>query len=99
MKKLLLITLVALLASCSKPNQYDCPTVFKQQIHTEDMSSLIKSSNNIQIVLAEDVDGRQTYNVLFPDGTVLDSMYPEEIANGLVTGKWDYNEDLQLNNN
>jgi hypothetical protein len=97
MKKLLLFILVALLASCSKPNQYDCPTIPKQH-HTEDMPTLNMSSNNIQIVMAENVDGRQTYNVLFPDGTVLDSMYPEEIANGLVTGKWDYNEDLSISN-
>jgi len=96
MKKFFLFILIALLASCSKPNQCDCPTVLKH--HTEDMPTLNMSSNNIQIVMAENVDGRQTYNVLFPDGTVLDSMYPEEIANGLVTGKWDYNEDLSISN-
>ena len=97
MKKLLLFILVALLASCSKPNQYDCPTVLKPY-YTEDMPTLVKSSNEIKVVLVDVVDGRQVYNVLFPDGTVLDSMYAEEIANGLVTGKWDYNEDLSISN-
>lgn len=90
----ILIVIIVALASCSKPNQYDCPTVYKHT--TEDMPTLVKSSNDVKLVQSDNVDGRQTYNVIFPDGTVLDSMYPEEIANGLVTGQWDYNEDFQI---
>lgn len=89
MKKLLLIIGIAL-ASCEKP------IVKTNAIYTEDMPTLMKSSNDIKIVISDSVEGRQTYNVLFPDGTMLDSMYPEEIANGLITGKWDYNEDLTI---
>jgi len=89
MKKLLLIIGIAL-ASCEKP------IVTTNVIHTEDMPTLVKSSSNIKVVLSENVEGRQTYSVLFPDGTILDSMYPEEIANGLITGRWDYNEDLTI---
>ena len=90
----IIIGIIIALTSCSKPNQYDCPTVYKHT--TEDMPTLVKSSNDVKLVQSDNVDGRQTYNVIFPDGTVLDSMYPEEIANGLVTGKWDYNEDFQI---
>ena len=91
MKLISIITMMFVLASCSKPTieEYKVP-----QLHTEDMPTLVKSSNSIQIILAEDVEGRHTYTVLFPDGTALDSMYAEEIANGLRTGVWEYNEDL-----
>lgn len=50
----------------------------------------------IVIIPVGDVDGRNKYNVLFSDENGMDSMYPEEIANGLVTGKWQYNEMLKL---
>lgn len=43
------------------------------------------------------VDGRPTYNILFEDETGLDSMYPEEIAQSLNSGKWEYNEMLEIN--
>lgn len=103
MKKLLIIKLLIIvvviaiigLTSCSKPNMYDCPPAVNADKHyTEDMASLIRTSHAISIAIADTVEGRVTYNVSFPDGTVLDSMYPEEIANGLITGKWDYNEDF-----
>ena len=68
--------------------------VFPPKYHTEDMVPVIESAKTIQVVFVDSVDGRPSYNVLFPDSTVLDSMYPEEIANGLNTGKWDYNEDF-----
>jgi len=89
MKKTLIIISIAL-ASCEKP------IVTNNVIHTEDMPTLLKSSNDIKIVISDNVEGRQTYNVLFLDGTILESMYAEEIANGLITGKWDYNEDLTI---
>jgi len=48
-------------------------------------------------MFADSVDGRPTYTVMFNDTTVLESMYPEEIANGLISGKWEYDEDLKIN--
>jgi hypothetical protein len=89
MKKLLFIISIAL-ASCEKSIETN------NVIYTEDMPTLVKSSNDIKIVVSDSVEGRQTYNVLFPDGTMLESMYPEEIANGLVTDSWSYNEDLTI---
>lgn len=70
--------------------------VFPPKFHTEDMVPVVQSPNSITVVFADSVDGRPTYYVEFPDSTGLDSMYPEEIANGLNTGVWDYNEMLQL---
>ena len=79
-------------------NRYKVQNVFPPKYYTEDMTSLTKQDNTMQIVFADSVEGRPTYNILFSDSTILDSMYPEEIANGLITGKWDYNEDLTINN-
>jgi hypothetical protein len=70
--------------------------VFPEKYHTEDMPSVNGNPKCITIVFADSVDGRPTFYVEFPDSTGLDSMYPEEIANGLNTGKWDYNEMLKL---
>lgn len=64
--------------------------------HTEDMEPVNYSVQRIVVEFADSVDGRATYNVLFNDTTVLESMYPEEIANGIKTGEWKYNEDLQI---
>ena len=63
------------------------------------MSPFLGNASNIQIVLSDTIEGRVTYNVVFPDSTVLESMYPEEIANGLATNVWNYNEDLILDEN
>jgi hypothetical protein len=71
-------------------------TVFPPHYYTEDTPSAVCSSKYIQLVAVDTVDGRPTFTVMFPDSTVLDSMYPEEIANGLNTGKWDYNEMLKI---
>ena len=60
------------------------------------MNPLNKSTKTIEIVFADSVDGRPTYTVNFPDSTLLDVMYPEEIANGLNTGHWDYDEMLTI---
>ena len=70
--------------------------VFPPKFHTEDMVPVVEESKHISLVFADSVDGRPTYTVTFPDSTVLDSMYPEEIANGLITGKWNYNEDFTI---
>ena len=50
----------------------------------------------IHITLVDSVDGRPTYNIEFPDSTGIDSMYGEEIGNGLSTGNWSYNEDYKI---
>lgn len=42
------------------------------------------------------VDGRQTFSVIIGDKYAMDYMYPEEIAESLKTGKWEYNEDLRV---
>jgi hypothetical protein len=68
--------------------------VFPPKYHTEDMPPVVGTPTSIQVVFADSVDGRPTFYVEFPDSTGLDSMYPEEIAHGLLTGKWTYNEDL-----
>lgn len=68
--------------------------VFPPKYHTEDMVPVVGSPKSLKLVFADSVDGRPTYGVLFDDSTSLDSMYPEEIANGLNTGRWDYNEDF-----
>lgn len=70
--------------------------VFPPKYHTEDMPPVNGNPTSITVVFADSVDGRPTFYVEFPDSTGLDSMYPEEIAHGLNTGKWDYNEDLEL---
>ncbi len=70
--------------------------VFPPKFHTEDMVPVVGSPKSITVVFADSVEGRPTYYVEFPDSTGLDSMYPEEIANGLNTGVWNYNEMLEL---
>jgi hypothetical protein len=52
--------------------------------------------NSIKITFVDSVDGRPTYNVEFNDGTALDQMYPEEIAQSLITGQWTYDETLSV---
>lgn len=48
----------------------------------------------IVIIPVDTVDDRPTYKVLFSDEEGMDNMYPEEIANGLNSGRWVYNEML-----
>jgi hypothetical protein len=101
MKEIITLTLVGivLLVTGYCLGKLDTPTVqnvFPPKYHTEDMAPVNYSANRIVIQFADSVRGRPAYNVLFSDTTVLDSMYPEEIANGLATGKWLYNEDLKL---
>lgn len=80
------VILVALIA-CTKP----------VKLRTEDAPTLSKQSKDvIQIQFVDSVEGRPTYNVVFSDSTGLDSMYPEEIAHGLATGVWTYDEMLTI---
>lgn len=86
MKKILiLIVTTALLISCSSKSSGKRKA--QRQV-----------SNNIEIEFVDSVDGRPTYNVYFPDGRALDQMYPEEIAQGLIDGNWQYNEFWMITN-
>ncbi len=51
--------------------------------------------DKIKIEKAGDVEGRKTYHVKVGNVTY-EYMYAEEIANGLKTGDWLYNEDLKI---
>lgn len=70
--------------------------IFPPNYHTEDTSPVKDNPKSINITFIDSVDGRPTFFVEFPDSTKLDSMYPEEIAHGLTTGNWSYNEDLEI---
>lgn len=70
--------------------------VFPPKYHTEDMPAIKNSPKSVTLIFADSVDCRPTYSVMFSDSTVVDSMYPEEIANSLNTGKWEYNEMLRI---
>ena len=61
------------------------------------MIALLLWGCNDKVVIenAGDVEGRKTYHVKVGDKTY-EYMYAEEIANGLKTGDWLYNEDLKL---
>lgn len=50
----------------------------------------------IVVIPVGDVDGRKKYDVVISDENVKESMYPEEIAQSLNTGVWQYNEMLRL---
>ena len=50
----------------------------------------------IMLIPSDSVSGRATYTVIFDDEKALDFMYAEEIANGLLTTKWETNEDLKI---
>lgn len=64
--------------------------------HTRNMQPVKGKYEKITLVFSDSVDGRPTYCVEFPDSTLIDAMYPEEIGNSLNTGVWQYNEDLKL---
>jgi hypothetical protein len=59
---------------------------------------VVDQTKSLCLLFADSVDGRPTFTVMFNDTTVLDAMYPEEIANGLLSGKWEYDEDIKLSN-
>jgi hypothetical protein len=54
------------------------------------------SVKDLKIIFSDSVFGRPVYTVIFPDSTGYTRMYPEEIANGLATGVWRYNEEFKL---
>jgi hypothetical protein len=61
----------------------------KQHMCLEEGTFLVSPSDTVR--------GKATFNVYFyNNGTGLDNMYPEEIANSLITDKWQYNEMLEL---
>jgi hypothetical protein len=55
-----------------------------------------RNNRGVLVIASDTVDGRKTFNIEFSDGTGLDSMYPEEIAESLINGKWQYDECLKV---
>jgi hypothetical protein len=47
------------------------------------------------VVPQHDVEGRQTYALLFKDGTVVDFAFKEEILEYIESGTFEYNEDVE----
>ena len=43
-----------------------------------------------------DKEGRPMFTVKLPNGKTIEHMYAEEIAQGLLDGKWIYDEDMTL---
>jgi hypothetical protein len=68
----------------------------KEQKIKLNYAKTITDANAIKLVFVDSVDGRPVYDVIFPDGKVMDYMYPEEIAHSLIVGKWEYDEDLKI---
>lgn len=54
--------------------------------------------NSVVIIPTDNVDGRPIFSVLFQDEkkSGLDYMYGEEIVNGLVSGNWNYDENISI---
>ena len=55
--------------------------------------------NNSNVVIVDehsDNDGRPMFTVKLANGRVLEHMYAEEIAQGLLDGEWASDEDLTL---
>jgi regulator of extracellular matrix RemA (YlzA/DUF370 family) len=50
----------------------------------------------IVIIPVDTVEGRPVFDVIISDENVVEAMYPEEIANSLNSGKWEYNEMLEI---
>jgi hypothetical protein len=48
------------------------------------------------IIPVGDVDGRKKFDVIISDENVKEAMYAEEIAKSLITGIWQYNEMLTI---
>lgn len=73
--------------------------VFSKKNTTTSSLITVDKTKSLCLMFADTVDGRPIYTVMFNDTTVLDAMYPEEIASGLLSGKWEYDEDLKLSSN
>lgn len=59
-------------------------------------NKIAQESDAIVITEQSDDDGRPTFKVKLPDGTVHEYFYAEEIAHSLITGTWQTDEDLRL---
>ena len=56
-----------------------------------------KLKNSDSIVITEESDEeRPMFTVKLPNGTIHEHFYAEEIAQGLLDGKWKTNEDLTI---
>ena len=85
MKQLLIIMLCIAAYSCTSTKSKPVEPVCKHN-----------TPGAIMLIPSDSVDGRATYTVIFDDEKALDFMYAEEIANGLLTTKWETNEDLKI---
>jgi hypothetical protein len=57
----------------------------------------INQKSNITIISENDsTDSRPMFTVKLANGTIHDHMFAEEIAQGLLNGKWTRNEDLTI---
>lgn len=56
----------------------------------------VHETSDAVVVTEESDEERPMFTVKLPNGTTLEHLYAEEIANGLLTGKWETNEDLKL---
>jgi hypothetical protein len=59
-------------------------------------NKMTQESDVIIITEQSDDDGRPTFKVKLPDGTVHEYFYAEEIAHSLITGTWQTDQDLRL---
>jgi hypothetical protein len=85
MKRLLVIMLCIAAYSCTSTKSKPVEPMCKHN-----------TPGAIMLIPSDSVDGRATYTVIFDDEKALDFMYAEEIANGLLTTKWETNEDLKI---
>lgn len=63
------------------------------------LSCKVNSTNkkpDAVIVYEESNEGRPMFNVKLANGRVIEHMYAEEIAQGLLSGQWEYNESMVL---
>jgi hypothetical protein len=100
MKSLVALLIFALtISSCKNTKYVDCDaykTHYKPVKAEKHKHAKCDAYSSIIIVPSDTTDGRPTFTVYFSDGKALDYMYPEEIAQSLNTGKWDYDETLML---
>jgi hypothetical protein len=56
----------------------------------------INQDNDAIVIIEESDEERPMFTVKLPDGRVLEHFFAEEIAQGLIDGKWKNNEDLVI---
>jgi hypothetical protein len=56
--------------------------------------SPVSEDSEIFVITEESDEERPMFTVILPGGRVLEHYYAEEIAMGLIDGKWETNQDL-----